>query len=124
MFIHIRIQSTLAITGNCLWNRLTEQRLEGVGVDTDILAGLDASLWAGSDDGVETVLIGSPVHPVCEAIRSHEGVRSLADDRLLALSEVLQHSTLRSDLAIAQLVTAWGHKWTRLDMNSLFLIRH
>lgn len=84
---------------------LTEEGLQGVGVNTDILAGLDSSLWSGSDDGVETVLISSVVHPVDQTIRTDEGVASLHDHSLLAFSEVLQDTTLRVDLTIAQLRT-------------------
>lgn len=98
----------------CLVIHLTEQGLEGVGVNSDILTGLDASLWAGSDDGVETVLIGSPVHPVGNAIGSHKRVSSLLHDGLLAISKVLQGTTLRHDLAIAQLITKDTRDNTRL----------
>lgn len=95
---------------------LTEEGLEGVGVNSNILTGLDASLRSGSDDGVETVLISSVVHPVDETIRADEGVASLHNHSLLAFSEVLQDTTLRVDLSIAQLrtVVISRHKTTRL----------
>lgn len=94
-------------TGWTADNSLTQQGLEGVRVNSYIIAGLNTSNWTGSDHGMETVLIGSVVDPVHLAIGTHKGVRALDNDRLFALAKVLQCPSFRPDLTITQFVSVF-----------------
>lgn len=87
---------------------LTDQRFKGVWVDGRVLARLNASSWAGTDDWVETVLIGGVVHPVGLAIWANESVGTNDHESLtwaLWGLDGLQGTSGRSDLSVIQLIS-------------------